>query len=133
MSKLKLDSKKSTILKILQRRTFSEAFKREKVQELKAGLYSISSFCKLWDVTSPAVYRWIYLYSPEHKKGTTRVVQKDSETQRTNDLLNQVAELERCLGQMQIDYLEKLVELVSKEYDVDFKKNFNVQPIRRSD
>jgi len=135
MSKLKSDSKKSTILKIRQRRTFSEEFKREKVQELKAGLYSISSFCKLWDVTSPAVYRWIYLYSPEHKKGTTMVVQKDSEAQRTNDLLNQVAELERCLGQkqMQIDYLEKLVELASKEYDIDFKKNFNVQPIRRSD
>ena len=57
------------------------------------------------------------------------VVQKDSEAQRTNDLLNQVAELERCLGQkqMQIDYLEKLVELASKEYEIDFKKNFNVQ------
>jgi transposase len=129
MSKLKLESKKSTKLKIRQRRVFSEEFKREKVQELNAGLYSVSSFCKLWDVTSPAVYRWIYLYSPEHKKGTTMVVQKDSEAQRTNDLLNQVAELERCLGQkqMQIDYLEKLVELASKEYEIDFKKNFNVQ------
>jgi len=81
----------------------------------------------LWDVTSPGVYRWIYLYSPEHKKGTTMVVQKDSEAQRTSDLLNQVAELEGCLGQKQIDYLEKLVELASKEYDIDFKKNFNVQ------
>lgn len=129
MSKLKLDFKKSTILKIRQRRIFSEEFKREKVQELNAGLYSISSFCKLWDVTSAAVYRWIYLYSPEHKKGTTMVVQKESEAQRTSELLIQVAELERRLGQkqMQLDYLEKLVELASKEYDIDFKKNFNVQ------
>lgn len=129
MSKLKLESKKSTKLNIRQRRVFSEEFKREKVHELNAGLYSISSFCKLWDVTSPAVYRWIYLYSPEHKKGTTMVVQKDSEAQRTHDLLHQVAELERCLGQkqMQIDYLEKLVELASKEYDIDLKKNFNVR------
>jgi transposase len=98
MSKSKLVSKKSTKLKIRQRRTFSEEFKREKVQELNAGLYSISSFCKLWDVTSTAVYRWIYLYSPEHKKGTTMVVQKDSESQKTHDLLKQVAELERRLG-----------------------------------
>jgi transposase len=128
MSKSKLVSKKSTKLKIRQRRTFSEEFKREKVQELNAGLYSISSFCKLWDVTSTAVYRWIYLYSPEHKKGTTMVVQKDSESQKTHDLLKQVAELERRLGQkqMQIDYLEKLVELASQKYDIDFKKNFNV-------
>ena len=50
------------------------------------------------------------------------VVQKESEAQRTNELLIQVAELERRLGQkqMQLDYLEKLVELASKEYDIDF-------------
>lgn len=98
MSKLKLDSKKSTILKIRQRRTFSEEFKREKVQELNAGLYSVSSLCKLWDVTSSAVYGWIFLYSPEYKKRTPMVVQKESESQRTNELLRQVAELERRLG-----------------------------------
>ena len=98
MSKLKLDSKKSTILKIRQRRTFSEEFKREKVQELNAGLYSVSSLCKLWDVTSSAVYGWIFLYSPEYKKRTPMVVQKESESHRTNELLRQVAELERRLG-----------------------------------
>jgi transposase len=129
MSKLKLESKKSTKLNIRQRRIFSEEFKREKVQELNAGLYNISSFCTLWDVTPPTIYRWIYLYSPQHKKGTTMVIQKESEAQRTSELLVQVAELERRLGQkqMQLDYLEKLVELASKEYDIDFKKNFNVK------
>jgi transposase-like protein len=129
MSKLKLESKKSTKLNIRQRRIFSEEFKREKVQELNAGLYSISSFCKLWGVSAPSVYQWIYQYSPQHTKGTTMVVQKESEAQRTSQLLVQVAELERRLGQkqMQLDYLEKLVELASKEYSIDLKKNFNVQ------
>lgn len=129
MSKIKLESKKSTKLNIRQRRIFSEEFKREKVQELNAGLYNISFFCTLWDVTPPTVYRWIYLYSSQHKKGTTMIVQKESEAQRTSELLVQVAELERRLGQkqMQLDYLEKLVELASKEYDIDFKKNFNVK------
>jgi transposase len=130
MSKLKSVSKKSTISKFRQKRTFSEEFKREKVQELNAGLYSVSSFCKLWNVTSSAVYRWLYLYSPEHQKRTSMVVQKESEAHKTKELLLQVAELERCLGQkqMQLDYLEKLVELASKEYDIDFKKNFKVKP-----
>ena len=52
------------------------------------------------------------------------VVQKDSEAQKTIELLNLVAELERKLGQkqMQIDYLEKLVEIASKDLDVDLKK-----------
>ncbi len=71
MSKLKLESKKSSKLNICQKRIFNEEFKREKVKELNAGLYSITSFCKLRDMTSPAVYRWIYLYSPKHKKGVT--------------------------------------------------------------
>jgi len=129
MENSKLNSKKSTILNIRQRRIFSEAFKREKVKELTSNLYTIRSFCKLWGVNKAAVYRWIYQYSPDHKQGTTMVIQKDSEVTRTNELLIQVADLERRLGQkqMQLDYLEKLVELASKEYDIDIKKNFNVK------
>lgn len=130
MGNLKLNSKKSTILNIRQRRIFSEEFKREKVQELTSKLYSVGSFCKLWGVNKQTVYNWIYKYSPDYKKGTTMVIQKESESFRTNELLVQVAELQRCLGQkqMQLDYLEKLVELASKEYNVDIKKNFNVKP-----
>ena len=129
MEKLKLNSKKSTTLNIRPRRIFSEAFKREKVKELTSNLYTIRSFCKLWRVNKQTVYNWIYKYSPDYKKGTTMVVQKESESFRTNALLVQVAELERRLGQkqMQLDYLEKLVELASKEYNIDIKKNFNVK------
>jgi transposase-like protein len=129
MSKSKSDSKKSTNLKIRQRRIFSESFKREKVQELTAGLYTVHSFSKLWEINPCTVYRWIYKYSPQHKKGTVMVVQQESEAQKTANLLAQVAELERRLGQkqMQLDYLEKLVELASKEYDIDLKKNFKVK------
>ena len=56
------------------------------------------------------------------------VVQKDSEAQKTIELVNLVAELERKLGlkQMQIDYLEKLVEIASKDLDVDLKKIIKV-------
>ena len=108
MSKANLKSKKSTKLNIRQRRIFSEEFKREKVQELSSGLCSIKSFCNLWGVSSVTVYRWLYKYSPDHKKGTTMVIQKESEAQKNADLLLRVANLERLLGQkqMQLDYLE---------------------------
>lgn len=129
MGKKKVKGNQSTALKIRQRRIFSDTFKREKVNEIVSGNYTISSFCKLWDVSSTSVYRWVEEYTPEHKKRTTMVVQKDSENTKTDELTQKVAKLEQALGQkqMQLDYLEKLVELVSKEYDVDVKKNFSAK------
>ena len=57
------------------------------------------------------------------------MVQKDSENTKTEELARKVAKLEQALGQkqMQLDYLEKLIDLASKEYDVDLKKNFSVK------
>lgn len=129
MSKTNLTIKKSTKLSIRPLRIFSEEFKREKVQELSAGYYSIQSFCKLWGVSSTTVYRWLYQYSPDHKKGTKMVVQKDSEAQKTNELSLKVSDLERRLGQkqMEIDYLEKLIEIASKNSGIDLKKNIKVK------
>lgn len=48
----------------------------------------------------------------------------DSEEQRTKELLVKVAELERVIGQKQleIDYLDKLIELSGKDLGLDLKK-----------
>ena len=129
MGKKKVKSNQNTALKIRQRRIFSDTFKREKVNEIISGVYSISSFCKLWDVSTTSVYRWIEEYTPEHKKRTTMVVQKDSENAKVEELTKKIEKLEQALGQkqMKLDYYEKLFELASKEHDVDFKKNFSAQ------
>ena len=132
MSKDRLNSKKSTIssvnrLVIRQRRVFSDEFKRAKVLELTSGKTNITDFSKLWGIPTCTVYRWIYKYSPEHKKGTTMVIQKDSESSKTQELLQKIASLERTLGQKQmvIDFQEKLIEIASKELSIDLKKNFS--------
>lgn len=78
MSHSKSNAKKSAILNIRQRRIFSDEFKREKVEKLISGQHSIPSFCNLWSVSKQTVYDWIYHYSPQHKKGTTMVIRKDS-------------------------------------------------------
>lgn len=129
MNKGNSKTKKSTKLEIRQRRTFSDDFKREKVNQILNCEFTILSFCNLWSVSPVSVYKWIRQYSPEHKKGTTMVVQKDSEALKTANLMKQVSELERCVGQkqMQLDFLEKLIELASKEFDVDIKKKFNAK------
>lgn len=127
MSKGKSKSKNNTKFVLRQRRVFSESFKREKVAEIGSGAISVTNFCKLWSVSPSAVYKWLHLYSPEHKKGTTMVIQKDSEAAKNLELMRRIAELEQAVGQKQmvIDYQDRLIENASKELDVDLKKNFS--------
>ena len=89
----------------------------------------VSELSNLYQVSSQSIYRWLHKYSKHHQKGTIQVVQMESESQKTKQLLERLAELERIVGQKQleIDYLEKLVEIGSEELNVDIKKNFGTK------
>ena len=50
-------------------RYFSEDFKKKKVEELDKKLINVSEICKQYEVSGPAVYKWIYKYSWMRKKG----------------------------------------------------------------
>lgn len=130
MVKSNLKTGKSTKFELRKRRVFSEAFKREKVAEITSGKVTVLQLSRLWDVRPWAIYLWIYKYSPDHQKGITMVVQKDSEATKVKDLLARIAELERIVGQKQlaIDFQEKLIEIASKELSIDLKKNFSPKP-----
>jgi transposase-like protein len=121
---------KKSKLEIRQRRIFSEAFKRQKVQQIVEKKISIKDIVEHYGVTHMTVYRWLYQYSPHHQKGTNQVVQMESEEHRTKQLLKQVAELEQAIGrkQLYIDYLEKLIAVSSEELKVDIKKNSGQPP-----
>lgn len=122
------ESKKK--LELRQRRTFSETFKKQKVKELVNKQISIDELSKLYDVSKTSIYRWLYKYSPHHEQGTTQVVQMESEAQKTKFLQQRVAELERIVGQKQIeiDFLNKLVKVAGAELKVDLKKTFCTKP-----
>jgi transposase len=107
-------------------RQFSEEFRRQKVKELTEKTIKIKELCDLYGISRTTVYKWIYLYSPHHNRGTKQIVEMESEAHRTKHLQQRVAELERIVGQkqMEIDFLSKLVEISSKELKVDLKKNF---------
>ena len=109
-----------------QRRIFSEEFKRQKVQLIVDKLASVKEDSETYSVRHMSVYRWLYRYSPHHQKGTVQVVQMESEGHKTKELLRQVAELERAVGQKQIaiDYLERLLVIGSEALQVDLKKTF---------
>jgi transposase-like protein len=128
--------KKSKVkLEIRPRRCFSEEFKKGKVKDLVEKQVTVTQLSRLHGVSRSAVYKWLYQYSPHHQQNTTFVVQMESEAYKTQRLQQQVAELERVIGQKQleIDFLHKLLELGSAELGFDLKKNFSPQPSSGTD
>lgn len=119
---------------IRKKRHFSEAFKKARVQELLNKEVRVSEISELYGVSLSAVYKWLYKYSPHHKKGTIQVVQMESEAEKTKKYRSQVRELEAMVGrqQMQLDYLDRLVALASEELGYDLKKNYEAQQLSGS-
>jgi transposase-like protein len=126
------DFKLSTVQK--QRRRFSENFKKEKVREIERGFASVGEICKLYEVSSPAVYKWITKFGNETTKQEWIMVESKSDTRELLELRKKVAELERMIGQKQIviDFQEKMIELAEDHYGVEIKKNSDIQPLTSS-
>jgi transposase-like protein len=116
-------------LEIKQRRLFSEAFKREKVKDLVEKRISIRQLSSLYEVSRTSVYNWLYTYSPHHEQKVNLVVQMESEAHKSQMLQQRVAELERVIGQKQLelDFLNKLFEIGSQELGFDIKKNLSTK------
>ncbi|MFO7852356.1 MAG: transposase [Bacteroidota bacterium] len=109
-----------------KRRIFSESFKKERVKEYESGKLTVLEISRLYGIAFQTIYNWIYKYSGYNKKGLKIVEHKDSYTKRVKELQGRIKELERIIGQKQIniDYLEKMIEFAKKELGIDIKKNF---------
>jgi transposase len=107
-------------------RYFSDEFKKKIVKELELKKISIKEVVSLYEVSSTSVYRWLEIFSKNYTKGTKMVLELESEAQRTQYLMSKVADLERIIGQkqVQIDFLNKAIELCSDELGYDVKKKF---------
>lgn len=114
-------------VKLHSRRCFSPEFKRARVEEYEKGEFTVSELSKLFDIQRVVLYRWIHTYSIYNKKRSIIVEMKDSAKQKLKDYQARIAELERALGkkQLQIDFLEKMVDLAEQEYKVSIKKNYS--------
>lgn len=112
-----------------QNRYFSDSFKKKIVTDYENNLVTVTEISKEYDVSRPAVYKWIYKYSLHLKKQTKQVVELKSDTKKIQALKDKIKALEQLIGQQQIklDFTEKMLELLEQEYGIDAKKKFGGQ------
>lgn len=117
-------SKEQVAISDKYNRVFSEDFKKSKVKDIINKTISIKDICTLYEISRTSVYKWIYLYG-NIEKGVKTVVQMDSEVTKTKYLTQRVAELERIVGQKQleVDFLTKLIALAGEDLGYDLKKS----------
>ena len=116
-----------TRVKLRVRRVFSEEFRKARVKEYETGEFSVKEIASLFDIQGVIIYRWIHRYSSYNKKRVILVEMKDSAKQKLKDYEKRIGDLERIVGQKQlnIDFLEKMIELAEQQYSVDIKKKAN--------
>ena len=107
------------------RRIFSDVLKKKIVRDIEAGKVNVLGVSREYQVSENAVYMWLKKFSAHLHPATTIVMQMDSEQYRTKELEKKIAELEAVVGrkQLEIDFLNKLIEIADQDMGTDIKKN----------
>lgn len=108
-------------------RYFSEEVRREVVKRIERNELGIAQASREYEVSTKAIYGWMYRYSIHLKKGNIVIVEKKSRTEKMEQYKRRIAELERIVGQKQleIDVLTKTLEIGSTEVGFDIKKKYS--------
>ena len=118
---------KTNLRTIRKKRVYSEEFKRQIVSDFESGVYSVLQLEKLHGVSNSLIYIWIYKFSTFNQKGFRIVEHQESSDKKLKDLANKIKNLEQIIGQkqIQIDYLNKMIDLAKDDLKIDIKKNYN--------
>lgn len=111
-------------------RTFSEEFRRKKVAEIESKISTVSEISREYSVSKTAIYKWMYQYSRQMKKRERLIIESQSDTRQIGELKKQIADLERLLGQkqIQIEFMSKVIDIAEEVYQIDIKKKFGDKP-----
>lgn len=117
-----MEAKKQTLK---QQRIFSDDVRRQVVHDIERGKCSVLQASRELQVCPQSIYNWLYKYSLHLQKERRLVVQNNSESYKSKELEKRIKELEAALGrkQMEIDLLNKILELAGKDQNTDLKKN----------
>lgn len=118
-----------TSVAVRRRRSFSENFKKEKVREIELGRTRVLEISKQYEVAPKNVYAWLTKFGTMSKKPERTIVESQSDTKELLALKKKIAELERLVGQKQIqlDFKDKMIEIAEQMYGVDIKKKLSTK------
>jgi transposase-like protein len=113
-----------------RRRSFSEEFKQKKVREIERKITTIAEVSRQYEVSETNVCRWVKKFGNNSMKGARTIVESESDTRQLLELKAKIAELERVIGQkqVQIEFRDKIIDLAEQAYGVDIKKKFEFKP-----
>ena len=112
-----------------QIRFFSESFRKTKVREIERNLTTVIEVSREYEVSATAVYKWLYKYSTLRARQLRQIVEPMSDAHKIKELKKKIEELERLVGQKQIqlEFKEKMIEIAEQMYKVDIKKKLGSQ------
>jgi transposase-like protein len=116
-------------------RVFSEALKKKVVKDIESGKATVLQASREYSVSFQAIYQWLNKYSRHLQSSKRIVVEMKSESYKSRELEKHIQELEAALGrkQLEVDFLNKMIELGSEQVGVDIKKKFSTPPFNGSD
>ncbi|EMF79759.1 transposase [Leptospira weilii serovar Topaz str. LT2116] len=84
-----------------QLRSFSKPLKRQIVLDIETKVTTIAEVSREYSVTRNSIYKWIYSYSKNRKKGVRTVIEEESISTKLEALKGKIKELESIIGQKQ--------------------------------
>jgi len=113
-----------------RRRTFSDTFKRDKVREIELGMTKVSEVSKQYGVSDTSIYYWMRKFGVDQDKQERLVIETMSDTKALKEMKERLAELERLVGQKQIEveFYKKMIDLAQEHYGIEIKKTFLPHP-----
>lgn len=122
-------------LSLRQVRVFSEAIKKKAVQDIETGRATVLAVSREYGTSFQTVYSWLNKYSRHLQSSRKVVIEMESEGYKTKELEKRIEDLEAALGrkQLEIDFLNKMIEKGKEELGVDLKKKFSTPPFTGSE
>lgn len=109
-------------------RTFTEDARKAILKEIQNGL-SKAEACRKYGMSDTTIYRWLDKYSTSYKKKPKQLIQSTKEANNYKEFQVELKHAYELLGrsQMEVMFLTKVLDTISEEYQIDFKKKFDMK------